>query len=166
MSSIRLNYLEPKQVKLRRREDALHLDVQIDGGEWIENVVFHRAFPLSKPREFLSLHDKDKKEIGVLTSIDGLDAESERLIVEEIDRRYFTPHISRINSLKQEAGMWRFEVETQRGPSDFFVRNWRDSAYEIVAGRWQITSVDGGRYEILNLEELDDKSQRLIEQLL
>ena len=62
--------------------------------------------------------------------------------------------------------MWKFDVETTRGHSDFFVRNWRDNAHELNSGRWQITSVDGGRYEILNLDDLDEKSQILIEQLL
>ncbi|MFX4470318.1 DUF1854 domain-containing protein, partial [Acinetobacter baumannii] len=80
---------------------------------------------------------------------------------EELDRRYFTPHVSRIDALKQDAGMWRFDVQTQRGPAQFYVRNWRDNAHETAPGRWQIMSVDGARFEILNLEELDAKSQRL-----
>ena len=62
--------------------------------------------------------------------------------------------------------MWKFDVDTDRGSSDFYVRNWRDSAYELTRGRWQITSVDGGRYEIKNLDDLDERSQILIEQLL
>lgn len=153
-------------MKIRRREGALHLDISIDGSEWIDNVVVKRAFPLSKTTEYLSINDKDGKEIGILTAMDGLDLESNKLLTEELDRRYFTPHITRIKELNQEAGMFKFVVETQRGPSEFFVRNWRDSAYEIVANRWQITSVDGGRYEIIDLEKLDEHSQKLVEQLL
>ena len=83
-----------------------------------------------------------------------------------LDRRYFTPRILQIESLRQEAGMWRFVVETQRGRSEFFVRNWRDNAHEISPNRWHILSVDGGRYEIPNLEALDAQSRRLMDLLL
>ena len=132
----------------------------------MDNITVKRAFPLSKTSEFLSILDSDGKEIGILSAMEGMDPESYELLAEELDRRYFTPHISQIHSLKQEAGMWKFVVQTQRGPSEFFVRNWRDSAYEIVTNRWQITSVDGGRYEIIDLDLLDKKSQKLVEQLL
>ena len=62
--------------------------------------------------------------------------------------------------------MWRFSVQTQRGPAEFFVRNWRDSAVEIATNRWQIMSVDGGRFEIENITRLDAGSLRLMDQLL
>jgi hypothetical protein len=84
----------------------------------------------------------------------------------ELDRRYFTPRILRIDFLKQDAGMWKFNVETQRGLAEFYVRNWRDSAHETGGGRWQISSVDGQRYEIQSVEALDARSQALLEQLL
>ncbi|HEY0867813.1 MAG TPA: DUF1854 domain-containing protein, partial [Fimbriimonas sp.] len=61
---------------------------------------------------------------------------------------------------------WRFKVRTQRGPAEFYVRNWRDSAHEIQPNRWHINSVDGGRFEIRNLESLDVDSRRLMDQIL
>jgi hypothetical protein len=57
-------------------------------------------------------------------------------------------------------------VRTQRGPSEFYVRNWRDSGFEISPNRWQIHSVDGGRYDIPDLGALDARSQKLMLQLL
>jgi len=161
----RLTYLVPSEVELRRRKESLFLDVKI-GGEWVENVRLVRAFPLSHTAVFISIRDEENKEYGIIEQLDALDVQSRDLAHEELDRRYFTPAITRIKSLKNDASMWWFDVETTRGPSDFYVRNWRDNAHELTPGRWQITSVDGGRYEILNLDELDERSQVLIEQLL
>lgn len=101
----------------------------------------------------------------MLASLDGLQAETRKVIEQELDRRYFAPVISKINSLKQEAGMWQFVVETQRGPSEFYVRNWRDSAHEVGGGQWQIQSVDGQRYFIRKMDELDERSQSLLDEI-
>ncbi|MDH4387914.1 MAG: DUF1854 domain-containing protein [Fimbriimonas sp.] len=161
----RLTYLDPANIELRRREGSLFLDVEING-EWVENVRLVRAFPLSHTAAFISIRDEENKEFGIIESLAALDNDSQKLAHEELDRRYFTPAITRIKALKNDASMWWFDVETTRGPSDFYVRNWRDNAHELTPGRWQITSVDGGRYEILNLDELDERSQVLIEQLL
>jgi hypothetical protein len=160
-----LVYVGKEQLQFRRREGALLLDVCIDC-VWTNNVHVLRAFPLSNPNAFFSIRDGEQKELGLLESLDGFDEATQKLVTLELERRYFTPQITKINSLKNDVNMWRFNVETTRGPSDFYVRNWRDSAYELTPGRWQIMSVDGGRYEILSLDALDTKSQILIEQLL
>jgi hypothetical protein len=102
----------------------------------------------------------------MLKTIDGLESRTRALLESQLDRMYFTPRIETIRELRLDAGMWRFDVVTQRGPAAFFVRNWRDSANEISAGRWHILSVDGGRFEIENLEALDAASRRLMDQVL
>ena len=160
-----ITYLNGPEIRLKRRPDSLFMDCTIEG-ELHENIHLVRAFPLSAPTEMISIRDTENKEYGVILNLDGLEDESRKLADEELDRRYFTPQITKINSLKNDASMWKFDVETTRGHSDFFVRNWRDNAHELNSGRWQITSDDGGRYEILNLDDLDEKSQILIEQLL
>lgn len=163
MSSI--TYLSGAEVTLTQDAGEVFLSCMI-AGEAHPNVHLIRAFPLSSPTEFISIRDHEHKELGIIESLDNLDAASRKVADEELSRRYFTPSITKINSLKNEASMWKFDVETTRGHSDFYVRNWRDNAHELTPGRWQITSVDGGRYEILNLDHLDERSQILIEQLL
>ncbi|HLO97742.1 MAG TPA: DUF1854 domain-containing protein [Fimbriimonas sp.] len=158
-------YLQSSDVKLTKAVDSVFITCSI-AGTVHENVHLLRAFPLSSPNEYISVRDKEDKELGVIEKLEGMDPDSRKVADEELTRRYFTPAITKIKALKNDASMWWFDVETSRGPSDFYVRNWRDNAHELTPGRWQITSVDGGRYEILNLDELDDRSQILIEQLL
>lgn len=166
MESETIRYVDGKDVRLTRPAGSIHLRAEIRGEQTVLDARVKRAFPMSRPNDYFSIQDGDGKEVAILRSREGLDLESSRRLDEELERRYFTPRIERIDLLKQEAGMWRFAVQTQRGPTEFYVRNWRDSAYEIVPNRWQIFSVDGARFEIPNLEALDAHSQRLMDQLL
>jgi len=164
MSQIR--YVEGSQVTATRIPGSVALRIEIADDRCIPNARVRRAFPLSTPQDYLSLQGGDGKEVAVLRNLAGLAPETRELLNEELDRRYFTPRIERILILKAEAGMWRFQVETQRGAAEFFVRNWRDSAVEISRNRWQIQSVDGVRFEILDITALDPVSLRLLDQLL
>ena len=159
-------YLDAKEIRAWRVEGSVRLRVQIADEQTVLSAAVKRSFPLSKQSEFLSILDGAGKEVGILRTLEGLDDESRTELEAHLNRRYFTPQIDAILELSQEAGMWRFRVRTQRGMADFFVRNWRDSAYEISPHRWHIHSVDGGRFEIPNLEALDANSLRLLDQLL
>ncbi len=146
-------------------EGAAQPRVVIRDRQCLLNARIRRAFPLSRPDGYLSIQDGSGHEVGLLRSTEGLEVVTKEIFDEELDRRYFAPEIAVIDSLKQDAGMWQFNVKTQRGPAEFYVRNWRDSAHELGVGHWQITSVDGLRYDIPNLEKLDQRSQDLLEQV-
>jgi hypothetical protein len=159
-------YFDPADLSASRPEGAVWPRVAIADESVILAAQIKRVFPLSNPSEYISVQDGAGKEVGILRRLEGLDPDSHRIFAEELDRRYFTPKIEAIEYLKMEAGMWHFKVRTQRGPTEFYVRNWRDSAFEIAANRWQIHSVDGGRFDIPNLEALDAQSRKLMLQLL
>ncbi len=160
-----LAYLDANTLLMTRPEGGDNLRVEIKDDRCLMSAVIRRAFPLSKPTEFLSLQDGAGKELGLIRSLDELDNETRKLVEHELDRRYYTPKILQLRSLQQEGGMWTFDVVTSRGPCEFYVRNWRDSSSEIAPGRFVIQSVDGQRFEVPNFDSLDTKSQQLIEQL-
>lgn len=164
MHATPLRYLDGSMVRVSRPDGAASLRIHIDGEEAVLAGRVRRVFPLSNPEALISLQDIEGKELGLINPAD-LDPTSQKTITEELDRTYFTPVISRIASLKQEGGMWTWQVETSRGDATFYVRSWRDSSSEIQTGRWQIQSVDGQRYEIRDFEALDDRSKQFIEQL-
>lgn len=165
MSRCSVRHIEGTKLCFWKPEESTHLRAEI-GGEWsLPVAIVRRAFPQSEPGQYLSIQGADGVEIGILKSIDELDPASREAVLLELDRRYHTPKISAVIVLRQDAGMWLFEVETQRGRSEFYVRNWRDSAHETGPGRLQITSVDGQRFEIEDYTKLDEKSQALMEQL-
>lgn len=165
MPASTVSYLSADQVRVFAVPGAVHPRIEIVGDRCLVAAQFRRAFPLSHPDKFISIQDLADREVGVLESLDGMAADQKDLILQELDRRYFTPVVKKIDDLKQDAGMWKFAVQTQRGATEFYVRNWRDSAHEASPGRWQIQSVDGLRFEIRRVEELDGHSQNLLEQL-
>lgn len=165
MPAAALRYLDPEKVRFSRVDGAAHLRAELEDEQCILEVRLKRAFPFSATNQYVSLQDATGKEIGIIADPSKLDRPSKELVASELDRRYFTPKITAIQSLKNESGMWTFVVQTQRGPSEFYVRNWRDSAHEIAPGRIQIYSVDGQRFEIPSYEDLDAKSKTLMEQL-
>lgn len=160
-----IRYMSGHQLRVIRREGAIHPSVEFVGDRCLRAARFKRAFPLSHPDRFISIQDEKDDEVAMLKSLDGMDPDQRDLVLGELDRRYFTPSIERIDDLKQEAGMWRFVVQTQRGATEFYVRNWRDSAFEVSPGRWQIVSVDGLRFEIPKVEDLDGRSQSRLDLL-
>lgn len=161
-----MKYVVPSKVRVIAVPGSVHPHLEIEGDRCVLAAQFKLVFPLSHPKRFVSIQDPADNEIAILEHLDDMRAEERDIILSALDRRYFTPSILRIDELKQDAGMWRFSVQTQRGPAEFFVRNWRDSAHEASLGRWQIHSVDGLRFEIRNIDELDIRSQNLLEQLV
>ena len=159
-------FLDPSKVRVRLPADNAGAVVQVEGEDAVPNVQFRKLLPLSDPGTYVAIQDADKKEVGILKTLDGMDAESKGVVERMLDRQYFTPKVLTIKSLKPEGGMWHFIVETSRGPADYYVRNWRDSAHEISANRWLVHSVDGQRFEIPRVDDLDANSQNLMDQVL
>ncbi len=166
MNAGEIRLVQGPQLRFSRPEGSAHLRTEIEGDRCVLSTRVKRAFPRSEPDRYLSIQDAGNHEIVLLRSVEGMDAASRALLTEELDRRYFTPTIQGIEKLRQEGGMWFFVVRTQRGSAEFYVQNWRDSAFEVAPRQWQITSVDGQRYGIADLEALDRKSQALLDQLL
>ena len=164
-SSDELHYLDAADVLVRAVPDGARPHIEIAGRYCLLNARLRRCFPLTGPDTCIAVFDSEGKEVGVLKGIDTLDTESRQALEAELDAFYFTPSLLRIRSLKLEASMWKWDVETQRGQVTFYLRGVRDSVHEVAPGRWQIYSVDGQRYEIGDINELDTRSQNLFESL-
>lgn len=160
-----LRYLEPENLKVWFPTEAVRPACEIENELCTPQAQFRWCFPLTNRTGYLSICDGAGKEVGILRTLDGLDAASRAIVERELETVYFTPQISKIRALKQEASMWKWDVDTQRGPISFYLRGVRDSVHEVAPGRWQVYSVDGQRYEIRNFDELDAKTQHLFESL-
>ena len=151
-SDFRLKFLDPKKVKLFRADDALRLIIEED--RCCLRTVPMRAFPISMRDQYISLRDMNGNELGVIKDPDKLDRESRKLLKEEIRKRYFTPVIRSIKSLRDKFGIVEWEVETDRGPKSFMTRSLHDSLKETDAG-FIVTDMENNRYEIRDYSDLD-----------
>ena len=160
-SQFRLRFLDPAKVKLFRAGDALR--VTVEGDRCLLRVIPMRAFPISLRDRYVSLRDEGGNELGVIRDPDELDAESRKLLQEELSKRYFTPSIREIKSLKEKLGIVEWEVVTNRGPKRFLSRSLLESLKETDVGL-MVTDVENNRYEIRREAELDARAEGILEE--
>ena len=102
--SNRVAYLDPGRVRLFR-EPKWTVRLTIEGDRSFPKVRIVKIAPLSLPDGCISFLDSKNKQIGMLKSLDGLDQRSKLIIQEELDKRYLTFTVQRINSVLAEFGI-------------------------------------------------------------
>ncbi|MBE3577646.1 MAG: DUF1854 domain-containing protein [Limnochordales bacterium] len=155
-----LNLLDPR-VSEFYRDTAAGLSLRVGHEEW-KGVRVALAFPLTMRDRYIVVKDRDGKEIGIVKDLAELGEESQRVVREELAKAYFIPKITRINSIEEQFGITTWKVETDRGPRVFEVRERRDVRF-IGPDHLIIKDVDGNRYEIVNLRQLDPASLSRLE---
>jgi hypothetical protein len=154
-----MQYLDPKKVKLFRAGDALR--VTIEGDRSCLRVVPVRAFPLSLRDRYVRLQDVGGNELGMIRDPRELDRDSRKLLEAELRRRYFTPTILQIHSLREKMGIVEWKVKTDRGTTIFMTKSVHSSLTESGAG-YVVTDVEGSRYEIRSVADLDPHSAAIL----
>ena len=153
-------YLTPQTLSFERHGAALRLTIEDEVCYPRVSVV--RMFPLSDPETYLSVRDAANKEVGIITRLADVSAESRRLIAEELERRYLVPVIRRVLGVKERFGTVDWQVETDRGRRAFTTRNLRENVSQPQPGRYILTDTDGSRYDIPDIADLDAASQNFI----
>lgn len=160
--------LDPERVMLHRepgRGDRLSLTVWGADGEEMrayQGVSVKRAFPISGADDLITFVDRDNNELGVLMNFKSLDEQSQAVLRDELELAYFVPRITRIRDLKEEFGLMRWDVETDRGPRQFETGS-RYDVRHMGGKRYVIRDLDGNRYEIADLDGLDAQSRNKID---
>jgi hypothetical protein len=162
----RLEIAESSQVRIWR-DSFRHLCVSIRQPGSEEEKTFvdvrpARVFPVSGAAGFISFLDTKDREVVMLRDDCGLNAETRRLLAEEIDRAYFVPRIIQIYAIEDAHGASRWEVETNRGYRVFDVRD-REDVRVLEGRRILLQDADGNRYEIEDIGGLDERSRRLLD---
>lgn len=155
-------WLDCSQLRIWRDGDELCMSY---GGKVYRRIKPIRLFPLTAKDRMISIFDENDKEVGIIRDIKQLDAKSRAALESELAERYFMPRILRINSIKVEFGMTRWDVETDHGRRQFLVRE-RNDVQLLMGNRVLIVDADGNPYEIPNYIVLDARSRALLEEQL
>jgi len=155
VNHLRLFREPPWVLRLTIEEDRSYLKVKVV-----------RAAPLSHPDQYISFLDAKDEEICMVDDLKDVDDEVRAIIQEELDRRYLTSIIERINSVRNEFGTSYWDVQTNRGQREFVVQNVAENAQWLGDHRLLLLDVDGNRFEIPRLDALDKRSLGFIEQVL
>ena len=150
--------VEPRQVRVFRDENRQIRLTLFDDRSYLQ-VRAMAAFPLSDPAAYVGLADGQNKQICMVRDLAELDSESRSLVEELLGTRYFTPRIVSVPFVKDEFGVAHFRVETDRGPREFYVRSLRDSLQDLPNWESLIVDVDGNRFVLPALTELDKESR-------
>ena len=145
----------------------LHLEIApddtlravIDGDRCGRSVQVLRAFPLSAPDSHIVLRDGANKELGIIERLSAVDEPRRALLQQALNRYYFLPRITRINALKERYGAAVWDVLTDRGPVIINTGHLIDALTEMNHGLYILRDTEGNRYEISDVEKMDETSQ-------
>lgn len=130
-----------------------------------EAVVAVRAFPVSQPGRGFSLMSADGHELAWVDLLDELTGSARSLFEEALAEREFMPEISRLISVSGFVTPCTWQVETDRGTTQFVLKGEEDIR-RLGAGTLLIADSDGIHYLLRDLSSLDRHSRRLLDRFL
>lgn len=162
-----LNYLSGENGEFYELETGLiaYKDNKEDYGR----VAVLRMFPLEHKREYLSVRTENylrsdkNSEIGIIRSLDAFSKEQQEIILRELEKRYFVPEITKVESVEEEFANSIWKVETTAGKAEFTVNDMGSNLLNLGCGRIMLTDVFGNRYIIPDITKIDDKAVKVIE---
>lgn len=128
-----------------------------------DRVFLHRAFPFDHPESFISVQDTDKNEIGMISELSVFPAETADLLRAELGRKYYAPVLKSIVNIRDRYGYAYCTAVSDSGEITFTLRDASRSIFKVDERRVIITDIDGNRYDIPDVTQLDRKSFKKIE---
>ena len=139
-------------------------------GKDYSRITLRRALPIGNPMEYISVADKDSKEIGMIRSLSDLSEKQYDIVAAELDNRYYCPTVYEIKSVKDKLGYVYLELVIGRNGNKYrktcAVKDVNRNIRMLDDERLAIFDVDGNRYIVQSLYELDKKSMKRLEPYL
>ena len=152
-------WLTPENAYFEERNGFLYIRYN----ELEQRAFLCRQFPFEMLWEFISVLDEDQNEIGIIRNVSLFEGETHALLTRELERRYYSPVIRRILSMKERYGFSYWKVETDEGEMQFTLHDTFKSIVRAGEFRAVLMDVDGNRFDIPDVRELDRKSYKKIE---
>ena len=152
-------WLTPENASFSQKNGFLY----ICHGETEQRAYLCRQFPFEMLWEFISVLDEDQNEIGIIRSLSLFEGEAGEVLKTELERRYYSPIIRRIFSMKERYGFSYWRVQTDEGEVSFTLHDTFRSIIRAGEFRVILMDVDGNRFDIPDVRALDRKSYKKIE---
>ena len=134
-------------------------------GQVIEGVAPVRAFPIQSPDEGISLVQGDGKEVAWIEHLNDLPPASRALLVEELEGREFMPEIARVKSGSSFATPCTWQVDTDRGETQFVLKGEEDIR-RIGAASLLISDSHGIQFLIRDMFTIDKHTRKILDRFL
>lgn len=164
---LELRYIN-KENSVFKRTPGGFVSMEFNGTSY-DRVLLYRTFPFTDPSHYISVRESNEKarEIGVIKDLDvDLSKEEVKMIKEQLDLRYFTPIIKKVNDIKEEYGYAYFNVKTNFGVCKFTIQMNGGSVFHLSENRILITDLDGNRFEVPDLLKLSAKELKKLDLFL
>ena len=157
--------LDSSNISFETKNGFLAAKVNLNGEtSEFDRVFLHRAFPFQLKWEYISVLDTEQNEIGIIFSVDDFDSDSQQLIINELERKYYEPQIKSVLSLKERYGFSYWTVTTTDSRKvNFTMQDTFRNIIRIGEDKAILLDVDGNRFVIESILALDSKSRRKIE---
>ena len=152
--------LDPQKVRFSRSERGSLL-LKLDGEEYTD-LKIRRAFPLEESDHYIGVFAAEDQELGIIEDPQQLDDQSRQALRDELDKIYFQPQVLAFNSLDEEFGVLRGQIETTSGPRQLEIRGYRTNVRMLSGSRAVIEDVDGNRYLIANWRALPRRTREIL----
>ena len=149
--------IDPATVRLFRGPHNV-LRCTLEGVKSVLRAKVVRAFPISEETHWINVLDAKNKEVCLIEDPTQLDADSLRLVEEELGRFYRVANIEHIYSIKQEYRTMFWNVLTDRGQRDFVVKWGADTVQWRAANELLLVDIDTNRFRVPDVTRLDKHS--------
>lgn len=144
------------------RKDLYTVTLTLCDGTVIDDLEPRRLFPVTGKDQFITLLDKNEKEVGLVRDFSELDESSEEALRECFAEFYRIPKIISLLSSEEEFGTLTWRAETDFGEVTFRIRNRHSDIKLMKNGRVLVRDSSDNRYEIPDYTKLDKHSKRLL----
>ena len=155
---------DPAQIRLQRGPGG-EMRVELAGDRCLLRGKAVWAFPLTL-KQYVSILDTKDKEFCLIEKPNELDAESQSILYASLESYYRVYRIRTVQSYRNE---WRtsfWTVETDHGLREFVMRWELDSVLLPSEHEILMIDIDGNRFHLPDIREMDENSKRFFELLL
>ena len=135
-------------------------------GEDNKRVQLSRALPFSDPGRYICVADMEGKEVAVLESLEDFTAEQRDLLGAELGIRYFYPIVTQVKSIKEKMGSYYLDLAIGEYKKTIAVKDISKNLKQLGDGKIVLTDVDGNRFMIPDVYQIQKKSLQMLEPYL
>ena len=140
-------------------------------GEDYKHIILRRIMPIREPFHYISVADHENKEIAILKSVDELPDDQRKIVISELDNRYYSPEVIDVISVQDKLGYVYIGLRLRNKQGKEYNKNCavKDVSRNIrmLSGSSVIIfDVDGNRYVISDLSKLNRQSMRKLDAYL
>ena len=154
-------YVDQYTGKLEKT-DLYFVKLTLKDGTVHEDLEPRMLFPFSNHTMFITLLNREEREVGFVRCLSELDGDSRQALEACFEEYYMIPKIVRLLRCEDRFGTLKWEVETDRGRIGFRIRNRHSDIKHLGNHRVMIRDSNDNRYEIPDYTLMDAHSTRLL----